>query len=1212
MELIYSMRRKPLKCEPPHFETSSDPEVVRPICTISACNIIAFSSPTELSDSDGCTWGGHVYVCDLDTPWDSHKVTSTVHPVSALEWDSEGKQLLVATTEGEVSVFGMKEFLLNDWGCLYNASFPGEHVIKAAFFHNGRRVSCDKKPDVPAAERLQLLRPTPTLKGFGGIACEGACIITATGLIGALTPSGEPGKALSGAECLRPARDKVPAASVAHKNGTLIVAAGGVNCVRCAVCSVTLSRAPHQAPSLIVQPLPAVYLDYTPVSLTWSLREDTDSLLIAGSTLSVWNLTQRAHPVHKLLSKGPLQGSTTPGGGQKPGSDCFNTVVWQQISVLPVEGGAHVCSRRLHAAAPHHVLAAHRPNRLLLHRDTHRGGAHVCSRRLHAAAPHHVLAAHRPNRLLLHRDTHRGGAHVCSRRLHAAAPHHVLAAHRPNRLLLHRDTHRGGAHVCSRRLHAAAPHHVLAAHRPNRLLLHRDTHRGGAHVCSRRLHAAAPHHVLAAHRPNRLLLHRDTHRGGAHVCSRRLHAAAPHHVLAAHRPNRLLLHRDTHRGGAHVCSRRLHAAAPHHVLAAHRPNRLLLHRDTHRGGAHVCSRRLHAAAPHHVLAAHRPNRLLLHRDTHRGGAHVCSRRLHAAAPHHVLAAHRPNRLLLHRDTHRGGAHVCSRRLHAAAPHHVLAAHRPNRLLLHRDTHRVSVAGGGRRALLPVEGGAHVCSRRLHAAAPHHVLAAHRPNRLLLHRDTHRISTTAVSVSGLPGLEAGATPPKKSKYGGALATGAACAIVSCVDISWLGGVCVCVDTHAQLHVYRLPAADISTPLLVQHTTSLLEYAMVSGLDYRDIIMTLKPNAIDAVYERFTESFQRQPQAFQQFYYQNWLKLRIALCRVMPTAQGAVSSLTQLTTLAGAWAALAAALRGDDRRHDDVRLDALLEHEHDKALVTLEAKAELSSDAVALTPLRRILQQCVDIATTHLQHAATGHTHPDAVALTPRVATLIRKLPIFYALVTLEAKAELSSDAIALTLLRRILQQCVDIATTHLQHAATGHTHPYETWTDGTALALLRKLVVAARAAGRGGEPLSRALARLQHQNTKEAREECATLCLQLTTPRIWESLPRCTVSAPHGKPCPHYFEYGTEPEGLRYAPEPPNYGTMCEVMPSLGMDCIRYMYLGACAGSCRACTRCGARALAAARPAKHPMQRAYDGRFLAACRCGGKWTLVSNY
>lgn len=62
----------------------SDHEVVRPICTISTCNIIAFSSPTELDDTEGDTWGGHVYVCDLDTPWNCHKVTSTAYPVSYL------------------------------------------------------------------------------------------------------------------------------------------------------------------------------------------------------------------------------------------------------------------------------------------------------------------------------------------------------------------------------------------------------------------------------------------------------------------------------------------------------------------------------------------------------------------------------------------------------------------------------------------------------------------------------------------------------------------------------------------------------------------------------------------------------------------------------------------------------------------------------------------------------------------------------------------------------------------------------------------------------------------------------------------------------------------------------------------------------------------------------------------------------------------------
>ncbi|XP_073964680.1 mediator complex subunit 16 [Choristoneura fumiferana] len=794
MELIYSMRRKPMKCEPPHFETSSDPEVVRPICTISACNIIAFSSPTELSDSDGATWGGHVYVCDLDTPWDSHKVTSTTHPVSALEWDSEGKQLLVGTVEGEVSVFGMKDYLLNDWTCLYHASFPGEHVIKAVFFHNGRRVVVsDKKADAPApapapapaTDRIQLLRPTPTLKGFGGIACEGACIITATGLIGALTPAPEPGRALSATECLRPARDRVPVASVAHKNGNLVVAAGGARCVRCAVCSV--ARAPQHKPALHVQPLPTVYLDHTPVSLTWCLREDTDSLLIAGNTLSVWKLTERAHPVHKLLAKGPLQGSTTPGGGQKPSSDCFNTVVWQQVSAAAVEGAV----------------------------------------------------------------------------------------------------------------------------------------------------------------------------------------------------------------------------------------------------------------------------------------------------------------------------------------------------------------------------AHCAARRLHAAAPLHILATSSPNRLLLARETHYICSTPVVVSGTPGAEppAGGTPPKKPKYGETIPSGAPCAIVSCVELSWLGGVAVAVDTHAQLHLYATQP-DIPTPLSVQHTTALLEYSMVSGIDCRDIIMTLKPGTVEAVYERLTETFQRQPPSFQQYYYHSWLKLRIALCRVIPSAQGCVSSLTMLLAARCAWAACAGALRERERDALGARLDGLLhdQPDTDKALVALEAKVELSSEAVALTPLRRVLQLCVDIAGTYLQHAA-AHTN-----------------------------------------------------------------HPYESWTDSSALTLLRKLMVVVRAAGRGGEPLSRALQRLQHQPaSKDVREECGALCLQLGSPRVWESLPRCTVSAPHGQPAPHYFEYGVEPEALRYAPEPPNYG-QCEVVPTQGMDSIRYMYLGGGrrAAKWRQCGRCGARALPAARPAKHPLQRAYDGRFLAACRCGGKWTLVSNY
>ncbi|CAB3223050.1 unnamed protein product [Arctia plantaginis] len=392
MELLYSMRRKPLKCEPPHFESPSDYDVIRPICTISNANIIAFSSPTELTDSEGDTWGGHVYVCDLDTPWDSHKVTSTSYPVSALEWDLEGKLLLVATTVGSVSVFTQKDYLLNEWSCLYTANFSGEHIIRSIFFHNGRRVvAVDKKPDAPITERIQLLRSTPTLKGFGGSPLEGALIITATGLIGALTPpsstSSDINQAQVSTDCLRPTRDHITTASIAHKNGSLIIAAvsrsgGSRCCVVCALCSVA-TAAP--SPQIKISPLPTIYLPHqyvaSSVSISWWHREDPDSLLVAGSTLSLWKCTERSHQVHKLFSKGPLQGSTTPGGGLQSGADCFNTLVWQSVSAWAAEAGRVCCARVAVGAgagggATHAVLAAPRALHLVA-----RDSAHIlCSR----------------------------------------------------------------------------------------------------------------------------------------------------------------------------------------------------------------------------------------------------------------------------------------------------------------------------------------------------------------------------------------------------------------------------------------------------------------------------------------------------------------------------------------------------------------------------------------------------------------------------------------------------------------------------------------------------------------------------------------------------------------------------------------------------------------------------------------------------------------
>ncbi|CAG9133620.1 unnamed protein product [Plutella xylostella] len=763
MELIYSMRRKPLKCEPPLFESSTDPEVTRPICTISCANIIAFSSPTELTDSDGATWGGHVYVCDLDTPWDSHKVASTTHPVSVLEWDSEGKELLVATTIGDVSVFVQKEYLLNEWTCVSSVSFPGENIIKAVFFTTGHRyVLSDKKPDAPIHEKIQLVRTTPTLKGFGGVATPGVCVVTASGVVGTVIDG------VTSTESLRTQRDKVTAAAIAAPhNGKLIIAYITGSVVRGVSCSITARGAS-------LQPLPALCLPphAAPATLTWCMRDDSDSLVVAGGSITMWKLTERAYPVHKLLSKGPVQGGTTPGGGPKPASDCFNTLVWHQTAAWASTGRV-VCSRARRTAA-------------------------------------------------------------------------------------------------------------------------------------------------------------------------------------------------------------------------------------------------------------------------------------------AVALATQNQLTI------------------------------------------------------------LCRMQV-------------------------ISTPVVTGTSEP---AGASPPKKQKHGSGLSTsGTSTAVISCVDISRLGGAVLAIDSRAQLHVFKLLLhSDCHTnPLSLQQTSNLLEYSIVSGIDCMDVLITLKPPALEALYDRLTETFQRQPPAFQQYYYQSWLKLRCTLLRLIPSQQASASALTSYHALQLVWAGAAAALRLDER--SDAAARALADDTNDeKSLLALES---------------------------------------------------LREVP---------GGAELGA-------LRRPLRRAADTAAAALAAAAAREMHKYSLHSDPTAINLIRKLLVLGRACG-GADCLQRPLARLANSNTPapDLIEECASLTAQLSTPRVWDSLPRCCVSS-HERNGPLYFEYGLEPEALRCTPEPP--ASNCDTTPTPTMDAMRYMYLGGRPARWRQCGRCGARALAAALPNKHPLHKAYDGRFMASCRCGGKWTLCSN-
>jgi hypothetical protein len=67
------------------------------------------------------------------------------------------------------------------------------------------------------------------------------------------------------------------------------------------------------------------------------------------------------------------------------------------------------------------------------------------------------------------------------------------------------------------------------------------------------------------------------------------------------------------------------------------------------------------------------------------------------------------------------------------------------------------------------------------------------------------------------------------------------------------------------------------MTVPYACTLLEYCLVTGLDSWDLLVSLRPSMMDTVCERFTDSFNRQPQQIQQFHYVQFLNIKTSLYR-----------------------------------------------------------------------------------------------------------------------------------------------------------------------------------------------------------------------------------------------------------------------------------------------------------------------------------------------
>uniref|UniRef100_A0A8C6RY12 Mediator of RNA polymerase II transcription subunit 16 n=1 Tax=Nannospalax galili TaxID=1026970 RepID=A0A8C6RY12_NANGA len=105
----------------------------------------------------------------------------------------------------------------------------------------------------------------------------------------------------------------------------------------------------------------------------------------------------------------------------------------------------------------------------------------------------------------------------------------------------------------------------------------------------------------------------------------------------------------------------------------------------------------------------------------------------------------------------------------------------------------------------------------------------------------------------------------------------------MQLSWTSLALVGIDNHGKLSMLRISPSlglPLEPKLALQHLLFLLEYCMVTGYDWWDILLHVQPGMVQSLVERLHEEYTRQKPALQQVLSTRILAMKASLCRLSP--------------------------------------------------------------------------------------------------------------------------------------------------------------------------------------------------------------------------------------------------------------------------------------------------------------------------------------------
>ncbi|EPQ08055.1 Mediator of RNA polymerase II transcription subunit 16 [Myotis brandtii] len=400
----------------------------------------------------------------------------------------------------------------------------------------------------------------------------------------------------------------------------------------------------------------------------------------------------------------------------------------------------------------------------------------------------------------------------------------------------------------------------------------------------------------------------------------------------------------------------------------------------------------------------------------------------------------------------------------------------------------------------------------------------------------------------------------------------------MQLSWTSLALVGIDNHGKLSMLRISPSmghTLDVNLALRHLLFLLEYCMVTGYDWWDILLHVQPTMVQSLVERLHEEYTRQKAALQQVLSTRILAMKASLCKLSPCTVTLVCDYHAKLFLIAISSTLKSLLRPHilntpDKSPGDRLTEIcakITDVDIDKVMINLKTE-EFVLDMNTLQALQQLLQWVGDF-----------------------VLYLLASLPNQGA--PLRPGHSFLRDGTSLGMLRELMvviriwgllkPSCLPVYT------ATSDTQ------DSMSLLfrLLTKLWICCRDEGPTSEP------------DETLVDECCLLPSQLLIPSLdWLPVSDGLVSRLQPKQ-PLRLHFGKAPilpgsattlqlDGLIRATGQPK------------IDHLRRLHLGAHpTEECKACTRCGCVTMLKS-PNKTTAVKQWEQRWIKNCLCGGLW------